>query len=144
MCFEMKKTIWDAKIQIYQKISQNGELPFEDFLKNVGTRFRKESRFKKDFFFSKSEKHGGFLAIFFQPLAWYSIIQFMAELHFGQYFFCSILIFLFKLVTTFWIPRMRRKFDDYPDFQQKARGKVRTFWETQIFEKNLPHGFDIY
>ena len=29
---------------------------------------------------------------------------------------------LFKAVTIYGIPRMGRNFDDYPDFQQKARG----------------------
>ena len=36
-----------------------------------------------------------------------------------RFFFAS---FLFKSVTIYVIPRMGRKFDDYPDFQQKARG----------------------
>ena len=30
--------------------------------------------------------------------------------------------FLFKLVTIYGVPRIFRNFDDYPDFQQKARG----------------------
>ena len=30
--------------------------------------------------------------------------------------------FLSKLVTIYSIPRIFRNFDDYPDFQQKARG----------------------
>ena len=36
-----------------------------------------------------------------------------------KFFFASS---LFKLVTIYVIPRMGRNFDDYPDFQQKARG----------------------
>ena len=30
--------------------------------------------------------------------------------------------FLFILITNQWVPRMGQNFDNYPDFQQKARG----------------------
>ena len=40
------------------------------------------------------------------------------EFYFQNFFFAS---FLFKSVTIYGIPRMRQNFDDYPDFQQKAK-----------------------
>ena len=36
-----------------------------------------------------------------------------------KFFFAS---FLLKLVTIYGVPRIFQNFDDYPDFQQKARG----------------------